>query len=251
MNNRKKLLFSAAVIMTFLLSYYGRRIIGFSFSTPIASTIYYYAWWFLPTVVTTGVLFGFPRLASTLGLDKNLPRAFAFALVAVSPMFIGSAIIGEMNLGQHWLDLLRGTLFAGLFEEYFFRGFLFGILFRKLGWGFIPAGILGAVFFGMGHLYQGVGFAQTAGIFLVTAIGSLWFAWLYIEWDENLWVPIFLHILMNLSWTLFEVGGNALGDLYLNVFRAVTIALTVIATIRRNKAKGMAINRSNLFTGET
>ena len=125
---------------------------------------------------------------------------------------------------------------------------MFGILFRKVGWGFIPASIFGAVIFGLGHLYQGSTPAETLGIFFVTSMGALWFAWLFIEWNENLWIPIFLHILMNLSWTLFDVGGNALGDFYTNFFRIITIAVTVVATIAYNKRKDrFRVNRKNLF----
>ncbi len=131
------------------------------------------------------------------------------------------------------------TLVAGFFEEYFFRGFLFGILFRKLKWGFVPASILGGIIFGIGHLYQSSTLIETIGIFAITTMGAIWFSWLYTEWENNLWVPIFLHILMNLSWILFEVSDNVLGGLYTNFFRIITIALTIIITIRYHKNKGL------------
>ncbi len=134
----------------------------------------------------------------------------------------------------------------GFFEEFLFRGFLFGILFRKLKWGFIPASLLAEVIFGLGHIYQGSTLMETTGIFGITTIGSIWVAWLYIEWDKNLWVPIFLHTLMNLSWILFEVSNNALGGIYTNLFRAITIALTIII-IRYHKKRGLNINRKTLI----
>ena len=92
-----------------------------------------------------------------------------------------------------------------------------------------------AIFFGIGHLYQGNGWAQTAGIFAVTFAGALWFSWLYKAWDNNLWVPIGLHFLMNLYWSIFQVGDNALGGMLPNVFRAATIAITVWLTLRRQR----------------
>lgn len=113
-------------------------------------------------------------------------------------MLVSSAFIGQIPEDFKILPLLHQTLFAGFMEEYLFREFLFGILFRKLAWGFIPASILSAFIFGLGHIYQGFTFLVTTGVFLVTSIGAIWFAWLYIECNNNLWVPIFLHVLMNL-----------------------------------------------------
>ena len=164
-------------------------------------------------------------------------------------MLVSSAIIGRISENLNLGDLLHKTVFAGFMEEFLFRGFLFGILFRKLKWGFIPASVLGSVIFGLAHIYQGYSFLGTLGIFFITFMGAAWFSWLFIEWNENLWVPIFLHILMNLSWILFEVSNNALGGIYTNIFRVVTIALTVIATVIYNKRKDrFRINRKNLIT---
>lgn len=244
---KSNLLRSALVILTFLVAYYGKRVTGFSFESVQVNTALYYTWWIVPTALVAGLLYGFKNLPGTLGLDKSVLKGLGFAAIAVAPMFVGYAIIGQFNPDLNGFQLLRGTMFAGFFEEWLFRGFLFGILFRKLGWGFIPAGILGALFFGIAHIYQGSSLAHSAGIASVTAIGALWFAWLFIEWEENLWVPVFLHALMNLSWVLFDISDNALGDGYANVFRIITIAATVILTIRRIKSKGASINRTNLI----
>ena len=162
-------------------------------------------------------------------------------------MIVSSAIIGKISDNVDFGILLNKTFIAGFFEEFLFRGFLFGILFRKLKWGFIPASILAGVIFGLRHIYQGSTLMETTGIFGITTIGSIWVAWLYIEWDKNLWVPIFLHTLMNLSWILFEVSNNALGGIYTNLFRAITIALTIIITIRYHKKRGLNINRKTLI----
>jgi membrane protease YdiL (CAAX protease family) len=242
---------SIIIILAFLLAVYGRKLLNqfadISFPSTVGSTIYYYAWWIVPIALTIGFLYGFKNILKELCLDKEISQPLSLAMLAVAPMLISSAIMGEVRTNIHVFDLLRGTLFAGFMEELLFRGFLFGILFRKLGWGFIPAAVLGAVIFGLSHIYQGSNVTETLGVFAVTFIGAAWFAWLFIEWDENLWVPILLHILMNLSWTLFEVSDNALGGFAPNIFRAVTIAITVIATIKHCKKRGsFHINRSTL-----
>jgi len=88
---------------------------------------------------------------------------------------------------------------------------------------------------------------------MVTFTEALWFAWLFIEWEDNLWVPILLHIFMNFSWTLFDVGGNAAEDHVTNIFRVITITLTIGITIIRKKRKKIpgGINKSNLIVNRT
>jgi len=56
--------------------------------------------------------------------------------------------------------------------------------------------------------------------------------------------------MMNLSWVLFDVSSNALGGIYTNLFRAITIALTIIITIRYHKKRGLKINRLNLIVNK-
>jgi hypothetical protein len=60
-------------------------------------------------------------------------------------------------------------------------------------------------------------------------------------------VPICLHVLMNLSWSLFDVSGSAIGGPMANLFRIITIALTVVITINNGKKQGFKVNKKNLF----
>jgi membrane protease YdiL (CAAX protease family) len=252
--SKKNISYSLLVITVFVLSFYGRNITASFFSLEINSSflklVYYYAWWTIPTALLVMFLFGSKNLLANIGLQKGLFAGFVFSLVSVAPMLLSSAIVGQISKDLSLLDLMHKTIFAGFFEEYFFRGFLFGILFRKLKWGFIPASVLGAVIFGLGHIYQGSTLSETIGVFAITAMGAIWFAWLYIEWNNNLWVPIFLHITMNLSWVLFDVSDNALGGIYSNVFRIITIALSIIITIRYHKGRDLNITRRNLLVNK-
>ncbi len=250
--NKAKILPSSLIILVFLIAVYGKRSFAkwftVSFDSAWLQIFYAYAWWLLPIVLCTGLLFGFPKLLEVLGLKKGFLRGLLLSLALVSPMLISSALMGEVDAELKLSRLLHKTLFAGFMEELLFRAFLFGLLFRKLGWGFIPASALGAVIFGLNHLYQGSSIPVLIGLFFVTFIASAWFAWLYIEWENNLWLPIFLHVFMNLSWTLFNVSDNALGGLSSNIFRIITIALSVILTIRMAKRREVfRINRTNLF----
>ncbi len=244
---------SIIIILTFLLAAYGNgllsKVTDISITSGAGKVVYFYSWWVIPVIITVGLLFGFRNILKELRIQKGFLTGLVFAFITVLPMFISSAVIGSIDKELTLTDLLHYTVIGGFMEELLFRGFLFGILFRKLNWGFIPASLPGAIIFGLGHLYQASDPVGAFSIFMVTFTGALWFAWLFIEWEENLWVPILLHIFMNLSWTLFNVGENAAGDHVTNIFRVITIALTIAITIIRKKRKKIpgGINKRNLI----
>ncbi len=66
----------------------------------------------------------------------------------------------------------------------------------------------------------------------------MWFAWLYVEWGMNLWVPTSFHVLMNLAWDLFGMGDSALGDSAANALRFATVGLSIGLTILNARRRG-------------
>ncbi|CAM3418288.1 CPBP family intramembrane glutamic endopeptidase [Pontibacter korlensis] len=184
-----------------------------------------------------------------LGLNKSFLQALVFAVVCTLPMFIGFAFFFDFNPDIKLNTLLVSILAAAFFEELYFRGFLFGQLYKHTSQGFIASVLLGALLFGLIHLYQSNNFNELIGIFLVTFLGAILFAWVYVEWDYNLWVPILLHLFMNLAWEVYSAGDNALGGAYSNVFRTLTIVLIITTTILYKKWKGipLEINRSTFL----
>jgi hypothetical protein len=77
-------------------------------------------------------------------------------------------------------------------------------------------------------------------VFLVTSGAGIGFAIFYKMWGWNLWFPIFMHIFMNLSFVIFDLGDNVLLSGTANIFRGITILLAIIASIYinyRNKNK--------------
>ncbi len=184
-----------------------------------------------------------------LGLDKSFLKALIFAVVCTLPMFLGFALFFDLNTEIKLDRLLIAILAAAFFEELYFRGFLFGQLYKHTSLGFIASVLLGALLFGLIHLYQSNDLIELIGIFLITFLGAILFAWVYVEWNYNLWVPIMLHLLMNLAWEMFNVSDNALGGIYSNVFRTVTIALIIAITILYKKRKGipLEVNRNTFL----
>lgn len=189
------------------------------------------------------------NIFESLGLSKNILKAIGVSVLFTIPMFFGGLIFFKLNQDIDVQTLIAGTLIAGFMEELFFRGFLFGQIFRNTKIGFIPAIFFGALIFASGHLYQSQNVMELVGIFSVTFFGAIFFAWLFTEWKYNLWVPIFTHTFMNLSWNLFDVDNTALGDTKANIFRAITIIIAIAFTIiyKKRKHQKLEINRNTLF----
>ncbi len=226
---RQTIINSILIIIAFLFAFYSKQVmtkfIEISFQSLFLNILLSYLWWLIPTLLSVGYLFGFKNTFKEIGIQKGFLIGLLFSIITVLPMLISSSIIGQINENLNIGSLIHKTIIAGFMEEYLFRGFIFGI----------------------GHIYQGSTPLETTGVFFITAIGAIWFAWLFIEWNENLWIPIFLHILMNLSWILFEVSNNALGGFYSNLYRIITIAITIIITIYYHKKSGLIINKNNLI----
>lgn len=185
----------------------------------------------------------------SLGLNKSITKGILFPLICTSPMLFGYFFVFGFNKEITWNEIFRLSIIAAFIEELYFRGILFGQIYRFTKIGFIPAIFYGAVIFASFHLYQSHDLLSLIGIFAATFLGSVLFGWVYIEWKNNLWVPIFLHLFMNLFWIIFNAGENALGGVYANIFRALTLLLVIILTIMTKKRKGekLEINKRTLW----
>jgi membrane protease YdiL (CAAX protease family) len=231
---------------------------------PIKTSLDKITQWGLFSYFLTYLIIGIPIFLGTvlinrkinilkeLGLINSIIKPLGWALVFTLPMIIGGLIFYNFNTDWDINNLLAGSLVIGLVEELFFRGFLFGQVYKNTRLGFIPAIFIGAVVFASGHLYQSQELGELIGIFAVTFMGAILYAWLYVEWDYNLWLPIFLHALMNLTWHIFEMDETALGGLLPNFIRALTIfaAISLTIFIKRKKGIDLSINRYVLLYKE-
>lgn len=206
----------------------------------------------IPIGVSFLILFRPNDIPEYFGLNKNVFMGAGVALLCTSPMILSSMMFGSFNLSITVNDVFRKIIFSGFFEELVFRGFLFGLLFRYAKWGFIPAALIGVLFFGIGHLYQGSDVISALASFGVTALGAIWFSWMYVEWRYNLWLPISMHVFMNASWILFSVSNTAVGDVNTNIFRGITIVSIIIVTIvyKRLKQQPYYVNRHTLWVNQ-
>jgi hypothetical protein len=78
---------------------------------------------------------------------------------------------------------------------------------------------------------------QAAGLGGATAA---WFGWLFVAWEDDLWVPLALHFGLNLSWIAFEgavvtEAGSPLSHVGRLASFALSIALTLAVRRARNR----------------
>lgn len=207
----------------------------------------------IPVFVGTRIINARENIFKSLGLSGNFFTGIYTSLLFTLPMFIGGLLFFRFNTQIDIENLIAKTLVAGFMEELYFRGFLFGQLFRKTKLGFIPTIFFGALIFASGHLYQSQNISELVGIFMVTFSGAIFFAWLFTEWNYNLWVPLCTHTLMNFAWLLFDIDNTALGGVQANIFRGLTIAFAILFTIiyKRRKNQPLAVNKKTVFLKRT
>lgn len=173
---------------------------------------------------------------SDFGLNfSDLPKGLFYATIFVLPQLIGLGFLSDWNFNITGSVLYRDIVLAGFGEEFIFRAFLFGLLFYYAGWGFLSAGILTGLFFGWGHLYQAVDINSAIGIFIFTVGASLGFSWFYYAW-KSLWMVLFLHALMDITWDGFNVQTDVTGNLWVNVARFATLFLAILISVKIAKS---------------
>ena len=134
-----------------------------------------------------------------------------------------------------WNNVLFLAFISPLSEEVVFRGFAFGQIRRHANWGFWQASIIPAVVFGLGHLGINQDLGQSVGVFLVTGVGGILFAWIYEKWDYNLWAPFWIHCLMNLNWNVFDVGNSAFAGWFPTTLQVIVILAAIILTVFKKR----------------
>ncbi|NER14735.1 CPBP family intramembrane metalloprotease [Leptobacterium flavescens] len=231
-------------LLKYIDGFIGQRIISFFFTYLIVG---------LPVIIALFFLHPPKEIIKSMGLIQKPGRGVFIAFLFTLPMLIGYSFFFKINPELTLQRFFISCVFAAFFEEVFFRAFLVGQIFRYTKLGFVPTILFGSLIFGLGHLYQSNDPSTMLGIFMITALGAAIFAWLFIEWNYNIWVAIGLHFFMNFYWELFTDEQNALGGLTANIFRFSTIFVAIAGTIiykRRNKLNYL-INRNTLWINRT
>jgi len=162
------------------------------------------------------------------GIAAPVLRPLLWGAAVFAPTIIYSlwkAPLAEFDTGLWWTGV--GGPFM---EELAYRGLAVGVLMRFAGWSLWPACLLPAAFFGGAHMWQGEDLMNIAGVVAITGLGGLLFGWLFVRWGYNLWPAIILHAGLNLQWSIFDLGENAIGGATGNILRLVIVLLAIALT---------------------
>lgn len=189
-------------------------------------------------VVVAQRLLGSGSLKSTLkelGFFSSPWRGFVFGFGSATLMFVGFALTRRFSAPAGAWAILGAITADGLgplAEEVVFRGFGVGTLRNRCRAPLWAALLLPALAFGYWHWGEGGSWGGNLELFVLTALGGLFFGWFYLRWGRNIWVPASLHAAMNLSWDLFAVSNNALGGWFPFALQASAIVIAVLVTIK-------------------
>jgi membrane protease YdiL (CAAX protease family) len=175
--------------------------------------------------------------ADELGLARPVVPAFTFAFLATLPLLLGLAYLAR-RLAPDFApaEAFYTVVYSSFAEDLVYTGFAVRQLYRRAGWPFWLAVLGVAITFGLGHVEKGRTLAQMAGLFAFTGIGLAVFAWLFIAWGDNLWVPIAMHMLIDFWWALFGAGTNAVaGGVAPMAMTAASVVLAITMTLERRR----------------
>lgn len=181
------------------------------------------------------------RLCSALALNIGLKKLLIGSAIGVlfsAPLLI-VGFWGGLGEAIEYRSLPFTTLGAGIFEELFFRAFAFGFLVRLVHWRVWPAAILTGVLFAAAHLHidriQAVDLTnQFLQLAMLASVGAF-YAWIYAQWEFNIYLPITMHALFNLSWQVFEMNESPMGSAGLIVATTLVFAVPTVVTIRKSR----------------
>jgi membrane protease YdiL (CAAX protease family) len=193
---------------------------------------------------------GVPFAIHELGLLESFRVASLFAVAVTLPNLLLRFAVAGTKLQLDSTSLFMSAVASPLSEELLFRGYLFGQLYRRAGWPFWAAALANAVPFLAGHLYQlsgkGWEFAvSVTEVLVLVGVSALFAAWVYVRWEYNLWVLIFIHALLNLYATVFTVTGSSSFSWVDNAAWLVTLILVVVGTIYKGRIPLFAAARNN------
>ena len=205
----------------------------------IRALLHYPGPYILVPAFVTALIVGRKNVLHVWGFDKMPWRGLGFALLCTLPLpLVYTFAYPISETSTLFVRMVNSAVLPGIAEEVLFRCFLFGILFRVAKWGFLPAAMLGAIIFGGGHLYQGHAILDSLGVFGITAVAALWWAWIYVEWDYNPWVPIGFHVFMNGWFVLFTVSDTAMLPIVGEIARASVVVISIALTLAIKRRNG-------------
>jgi len=178
---------------------------------------------------------GLGRALNELAITHLSPLGCAVCLAAVAAAFGVLFFAGAKWTPQPTDSLLVFGVIGPFVEEVLFRGFLFRQMRRWAGAPFWIAAILSSLLFGAGHFEQGDSLANSVVNSAVTFAGGVMFCWLAERWG-SIWPGFAIHAGLNLLWSVYTLGNNAVGSEMGNIARIATIVVAIALTRRLTTA---------------
>jgi membrane protease YdiL (CAAX protease family) len=174
------------------------------------------------------------RAGRELGFRRPILVPLVFCVVCSAPMTIVPlffAPLRELVL----IDLLFAAGVWVIAEEVLYRGYCFRQLHRRAGWNLWIAAAATGVVFGLVHLgnaeIHSLPLAEQVPSIALIAAGGLVFAWLFAAWGDNIWVPTFIHGLMNLGWELYAIDEHPAAGWLVITLRVAVVVLAITGTV--------------------
>lgn len=167
-----------------------------------------------------------------MGMSASPISGLLFSSIVTLPLPIFYSLSGSISGEIDGMRLLFFSFLSPLEEEIVFRGFAFWMVYKYGRLGFWGSVLIPSIMFGIVHLYQANEMMDVLGIFGITTAGGIFFSWLLMRW-ENLWIPIFIHALMNGWWEIFQVDDTALGGYLPTTARLFVVIISIYLTIKK------------------
>jgi membrane protease YdiL (CAAX protease family) len=237
---------AAIVLVTFFLALVSQEV--FRYLPGSVANLAWKSFWICLSFLGLFVAHRLPpkALLAELGLLGQVGTGLGISFLASMPMLVTLAATSKINPHIVLGNTLLVAVFGPVCEEILFRGYVFRQLYRRAGWTFLGSIAVSAGVFGLAHfggLWGKISLGEAAGEIAVIAVGGAFFAWLLVRWDDNLWVPIGLHVSMNLWCEIFACD-KAVGGWRNNIGRVLTVLVALMITIVRNRVRNTRTDSS-------
>jgi membrane protease YdiL (CAAX protease family) len=173
---------------------------------------------------------GLWRAVQELALSDIAPAGCAVCLAAIAAalgvLLYAGARYQEPDPGE----MLLFGIIGPFVEEVLFRGFLFRQLRRWAGVPFVYAALVSSLLFGADHFDQADSLTESLTNSGITFAGGMMFCWLVERWG-SIWPGFVVHAGLNVAWTLYTLGDNAVGGAMGNIARLATIVVAIAGTL--------------------
>ncbi|HEX4079630.1 MAG TPA: CPBP family intramembrane glutamic endopeptidase [Rhizomicrobium sp.] len=172
---------------------------------------------------------GLRRAFGELAIAYLSPLGCLCCLAAIAASCAILLLAGAKWTTQRMDSLLIFGVIGPFVEEVLFRGFLFRQMRRWAGVPFWIAAVLASILFGAGHFYAGHSLANAIVNSTVTFVGGVIFCWMIERWD-SIWPGFIIHAGLNLLWSVYTLGDNAVGGTIGNIARIATLVIAIVLT---------------------